>query len=72
MDNISEKYYISVLYNEKVVLTTYLYDTEEKALKWWKEVGAVTAHTKVYLLKEIFNNDNYRCTTEIIRELNVN
>ena len=71
MDKISVKYYIDVLYNDKAILTTYLFNTEEEALKWWKEVGSVTEHTIAYLLKEILNKNNYRTTTEIIRELNV-
>lgn len=72
MDILSEKYFIDVLYNDKVVLTTYLFDTEEKALKWWKEAGSADEHTKAYLVKEILNHNNYSTTYEIIRELNVN
>lgn len=71
MDILSEKYFIDVLYNDKVVLTTYLFDTEEKALKWWKEVGIVDKHTIAFLRKEILNKNNYSVTTGIIKVLNV-
>ena len=70
MSIILERYYIDVLYNNKVILTTLLFDTEEKALKWWKEVYLADEHTKVYLSKEMLY-PNYSVIDEVIRELNV-
>lgn len=58
MGIISVNYYIEVVYNNKVILTTPLFDNEEKAIKWWEVFCSVYENTKAYLVKEIFNHTN--------------
>lgn len=65
----TENYFIDVLYNEKVILTTMLFDSEIEAVNWWEMVGSVDKYTKAYLLKETLNHNNFKTNTEIVREL---
>ena len=65
----TEKYYIEITFNEKVVVGTMLFNSEEDAVNWWEKVCSFDKHVKAYLLKETRQENALQTTTEIVREL---
>lgn len=65
----TENYYIEITFNEKVVLGTMLFNSEEEAVNWWEKVCVSDKYTKAYLLKEIRKENEFKTNTEIVREL---
>ena len=37
----NEKYYIEITYNEKMVLGTFLFNSEAEAVSWWEKVSTI-------------------------------
>ena len=36
-----EKFYIEITYNEKMVLGTFLFNSEAEAVSWWEKVSTI-------------------------------
>lgn len=65
----TENYYIEITFNEKVVVGTMLFNSEEQAVNWWEKVCNFDKYVKAYLLKETRKENEFKTNTEIVREL---
>lgn len=65
----TEKYYIEITFNEKVVVGTMLFNSEEQAVNWFEKVYELDKYVNAYLLKEIRKENELHTTTEIVRSL---
>ena len=64
-----EKYYIEITYNEKVVLGTFIFNSEAEAIKWWEKVCTIDELVNAYLLKEFRKENEFSTTSEVLRSL---
>ena len=65
----TENYYIEITVNEKVVVGTMLFNSEDEAVKWFEKICVSNKHVKTYLLKETRQENALHTTTEIVRML---
>ena len=64
-----EKFYIEITYNEKMVLGTFLFNSEAEAVSWWEKVSTIDELVTGYLLKETRKENEFNTTTEVVRSL---
>ena len=64
-----EKYYIEITYNEKMVLGTFLFNSEAEAVSWWEKVSTIDELVTGYLLKETRKENEFNTNTEVVRSL---
>ena len=64
-----EKFYIEITYNEKIVLGTFLFNSEAEAVSWWEKVSTIDELVTGYLLKETRKENEFSTTTEVVRSL---
>ena len=64
-----EKFYIEITYNEKVVLGTFLFNSEAEAVSWWEKVSTIDELVTGYLLKEVRKENEFKTNTEVVRSL---
>ena len=64
-----EKYYIEITYNEKAILRTFLFNSEEEAIKWWGMAYISDELANAYLLKETRKENEFNTNTEVVRSL---
>ena len=64
-----EKFYIEITYNEKVVLGTFLFNSEAEAVSWWEKVSTIDELVTGYLLKETRKENEFKTNTEVVRSL---
>ena len=65
----TEKYYIEITYNEKMVLGTFLFNSEAEAVSWWEKVSILDELANAYLLKETRKENEFNTNAEVIRSL---
>ncbi len=64
-----EKFYIEITYNEKMVLGTFLFNSEAEAVSWWEKVSTIDELVTGYLLKETRKENEFKTNTEVVRSL---
>lgn len=64
-----EKFYIEITYNEKMVLGTFLFNSEAEAVSWWEKVSTIDELVNAYLLKETRKENEFNTNTEVVRSL---
>lgn len=64
-----EKFYIEITYNEKAILRTFLFNSEEEAIKWWEMAYISDELANAYLLKETRKENEFNTNTEVVRSL---
>ncbi len=64
-----EKFYIEITYNEKMVLGTFLFNSEAEAVSWWEKVSTIDELVTGYLLKETRKENEFNTNTEVVRSL---
>ena len=65
----NEKFYIEITYNEKMVLGTFLFNSEAEAVSWWEKVSTIDELVTGYLLKETRKENEFNTNTEVVRSL---